>query len=123
MINTVLFDLDSTLLCMDQDEFVKVYFGRLCAYMARYGWEPQSLGKVIWGCVGAMIKNQEPIRNDIVFWQTFEALTGRKQEDVEDGFQEFYALSPTLTSFAVTSLVPISSVVPSLISRSASSIF
>ena len=90
MINTILFDLDSTLLCMDQDEFVKVYFGRLCAYMAQYGWEPQSLGKVIWGCVGAMIKNQEPIHNDIVFWQTFEALTGRKQEDVEAGFTEFY---------------------------------
>ena len=90
MIDTVLFDLDSTLLCMDQDEFVKVYFGRLCAYMSRYGWEAQSLGKVIWGCVAAMIKNQEDVRNDIVFWQQFETLTGRKKEDVEDGFQEFY---------------------------------
>ncbi len=90
MIDTILFDLDSTLLCMDQDEFVKVYFGRLCAYMERYGWEAQSLSKVVWGCVGAMIKNQEDVRNDIVFWQTFEALTGKKQADVEAGFQEFY---------------------------------
>ena len=90
MINTILFDLDSTLLCMDQDEFIKVYFGRLCGYMAQHGWEPQSLGKVIWGCVGAMVKNQEPIRNDVIFWQTFEQLTGRKREDVEDKFQEFY---------------------------------
>lgn len=90
MINTILFDLDSTLLCMDQDEFVKVYFGRLCAYMERYGWEAKNLSKVIWGCVGAMVKNQEPVRNDMVFWQQFEALTGCRQKDVEAGFQEFY---------------------------------
>ena len=90
MIDTILFDLDSTLLCMDQDEFVKVYFGRLCAYMERYGWEAKSLAKVVWGCVAAMIKNQDDVRNDIVFWDQFEVLTGRKKEEVEAGFAEFY---------------------------------
>ncbi len=90
MINTILFDLDGTLLCMDQDEFVKEYFGRLCGHMVKYGWDPKVLAKVIWGCVGAMVKNQEEIPNDVIFWQEFKHLTGHAREDVEDGFQEFY---------------------------------
>lgn len=36
-ITTVLFDLDGTLLPMDQDIFVKEYFGRLSAKLAPQG--------------------------------------------------------------------------------------
>ena len=40
-ITTVLFDLDGTLLPMDQDEFVKAYFGALAKKMAPHGYDPK----------------------------------------------------------------------------------
>lgn len=42
-ITTVLFDLDGTLLPMDQDVFIKDYFGRLARKLAPYGYEPKKL--------------------------------------------------------------------------------
>ena len=40
---TILFDLDGTLLPMDQDEFVKAYFSKLAKKLAPLGYEPQKL--------------------------------------------------------------------------------
>ena len=42
-IKVVLFDLDGTLLPMDQDIFVKTYFGLLAKKLAPYGYEPDKL--------------------------------------------------------------------------------
>ena len=42
-ITTVLFDLDGTLLPMDQDVFVKDYFGRIAAKVAPAGYDPKQL--------------------------------------------------------------------------------
>lgn len=90
MTDTVLFDLDGTLLSMDQDLFVKTYFARLCAAMTKHGWDAGKLEKVIWACCGAMVKNDGSMTNEARFWQTFQALTGTRREDVEAGFLEFY---------------------------------
>ena len=42
-IKAVLFDLDGTLLPMDQDEFITTYFNRISEHMAPYGYEPKEL--------------------------------------------------------------------------------
>ena len=42
-IKAVLFDLDGTLLPMDQDLFVKYYFGSLAKKLAPHGYEAQKL--------------------------------------------------------------------------------
>ena len=42
MITTVLFDLDGTLLPMDQDAFTRGYFKFLAAKLAPHGYEPVS---------------------------------------------------------------------------------
>lgn len=47
MIKTILFDLDGTLLPMDQEEFVKLYFGQLARTFARE-FEPEQLTRSIW---------------------------------------------------------------------------
>ena len=54
----VLFDLDGTLLPMDQDVFVKAYFGGIAAKLAPYGYEPKVLIGAIWQGTEAMIKNK-----------------------------------------------------------------
>lgn len=45
---TVLFDLDGTLLPMDQDAFTKAYFQCLAAKLAPYGYEPAKLIDSVW---------------------------------------------------------------------------
>mgnify|MGYP000081149430 CR=1 FL=1 len=45
---TILFDLDGTLLPMDQDAFVKYYMGLLAQKMAPHGYEPEKLVEAVW---------------------------------------------------------------------------
>ena len=47
MITTVLFDLDGTLLPMDQDAFTRGYFERLAAKLAPHCYEPNQLVEAI----------------------------------------------------------------------------
>ena len=56
-IKVVLFDLDGTLLPMDQDVFVKAYFKGIAAKLAPHGYEPKALIDAIWAGTIEMIKN------------------------------------------------------------------
>ena len=47
MITTVLFDLDGTLLPMDQDAFTRSYFKLLAAKLAPRGYEPKQLVEAV----------------------------------------------------------------------------
>ncbi len=87
---TVLFDLDGTLLPMDQDRFAKGYFGRLAAKMAQHGYEPRSFVDAIWAGTAAMVKNDGRQTNETVFFRTFSALTKRDAEADKPYFEEFY---------------------------------
>ena len=55
MIKAILFDLDGTLLPMDQDEFTKGYFKLLAAKLAPYGYEPKTLIDTVWAGTAAMV--------------------------------------------------------------------
>lgn len=91
MIDTVLFDLDGTLLPMDQDEFVKTYLGLLAAYMSAYDYEPKRLVKAVWDGTGAMVKNDGKKTNEEVFWDVFSAEFGPRAMADLPVFDEFYA--------------------------------
>lgn len=86
----VLFDLDGTLLPMDQDEFVKAYFGKLAAKLAPLGYEPKKLIQGIWAGTEAMVKNDGCCTNEETFWNTFAALHGDHVRQDEPVFAEFY---------------------------------
>lgn len=43
---TILFDLDGTLLPMDQDVFVRDYFGHLAKKVAPFGYDPKDLPEI-----------------------------------------------------------------------------
>ena len=65
----VLFDLDGTLLPMDQDVFNKAYFGALSKKLAPRGYEPKSFIDSVWAGVIAMLRNDGKNTNEQVFWQ------------------------------------------------------
>ena len=89
-LTTVLFDLDGTLLPMDQDEFVKAYFGLLAAKLAPHGYDPKKLMDGVWKGTGAMIRNDGSKTNEDAFWQVFTALFGDRVLEDKALFEEFY---------------------------------
>ena len=89
-LKTVLFDLDGTLLPMDQDEFVKAYFGRLAAKLAPHGYEPKKLIEAIWSGTMAMVKNTGEKTNEAVFWEDFTSRFGPEAMKDTPLFDDFY---------------------------------
>lgn len=78
-ITTVLFDLDGTLLPMqDQDLFAMTYLKGLAARVAPAGYEPRALIDAVWKGTEAMIRNDGTCLNEARFWEVFTGLMGEK---------------------------------------------
>ena len=84
------FDLDGTLLPMDQDEFVKYYFGLLAKKLAPLGYDPKALPGNIWAGTAAMVKNDGSCTNEEAFWKKFASIYGEDVRKDEPVFREFY---------------------------------
>jgi HAD superfamily hydrolase (TIGR01549 family) len=89
-IKTVLFDLDGTLLPMDQDVFIKAYFGGLARKLAPYGYETDALIKAIWQGTAMMVKNDGSVLNEVRFWDAFSEIYGEKAREDEKILANFY---------------------------------
>ena len=57
MVKLIMFDLDGTLLPMDQMKFVNAYFGGLAKRMLPFGYKPEAVVDAVTRGVGAMMKN------------------------------------------------------------------
>ncbi len=90
MKKVILFDLDGTLLPMDQDVFVKTYFGALAKKLAGYGYDPEKLVAAIWTGTKAMIKNVGEKTNEEVFWDKMNEIYGKNVYADEPKFDAFY---------------------------------
>ncbi len=89
-ITTVLFDLDGTLLPMDQDCFVESYFRLLARKLAPRGYDPKELIDGIWSGTKAMIRNNGARNNEEAFWADFTARFGPEAREDLPFFDEFY---------------------------------
>ncbi len=90
MITTVLFDLDGTLLPMDQAVFIRAYIGGMTAKLQPHGYDPKRLTKSIWQGTGAMTLNDGSRSNEAVFWEAFSGAYGRDLRPEEHLFNDFY---------------------------------
>lgn len=89
-IKAVLFDLDGTLLPMDQDVFTKYYFKLLAQKLAPRGYDPKQLIDCIWAGTVSMVKNDGSCKNEEAFWNKFAQLLGDHVHDDEPVFEAFY---------------------------------
>lgn len=98
-IKAVLFDLDGTLLPMDQKAFLKIYFEELAKALAPHGYEPKSLVDALWSGIFAMIKNDGSRLNETVFWEKFAESLGQeiytKEEDLDHFYRNEYMMTRT----------------------------
>jgi len=86
----ILFDLDGTLLPMDNDLFIKTYLGLLAKKMAPYGYDKDLLVPALWKGTGAMFKNNGKQTNAEVFWQIFSEVFGERIYSDIPKFDAFY---------------------------------
>lgn len=89
-LTTILFDLDGTLLPMDQDRFIRQYFSSLTQKLAPYGYAAEELIGNIWKGTAAMIRNDGGCRNEEIFWKVFRDTYGEKVLDQIPVFDNFY---------------------------------
>lgn len=89
-ITTVLFDLDGTLLPMDEIYFSKLYFAAMANMLAPYGYEAQSLMKAVRSGVVAMHQNDGSDLNKNKFWKAFASVLGEDKLKDMPVFEEFY---------------------------------
>ena len=71
MIKAVLFDLDGTLLPLDQNEFIGAYFKGLIRALLPLGRGPKELEGAVWNGTYAMIKNNGEKNNEAAFFDYF----------------------------------------------------
>lgn len=91
MIDTLLFDLDGTLLGNDLNVFLPAYFAGLGAYLPA-GADPQKLQAEMLNATRAMIANQDPARALLdVFAECFSAGTGWAPTVWRPIFDQYYA--------------------------------
>lgn len=90
MIKTIFFDLDGTLLPMDQDLFVKAYLEAMAEKMASHGFDPGKLVKSIWAGTGAMTINCSDQTNEEIFWKAAATAYGQDLRSNEPLFRAFY---------------------------------
>ena len=90
MITTILFDLDGTLLPMNQDTFVGAYIKGLATTAAPLGYEPKAFAKAVMAGTVAMVKNDGTKSNETAFWNALADIYGEKIKSQTHIFDEFY---------------------------------
>ena len=91
MYKNYLFDVDGTLLPMDMDKFIKLYFGSLSQKFApMIGVAPDLLVKAVWSGTSAMIKNTGEKSNREVFWRAASEACGIDISIYESKFDDYY---------------------------------
>ena len=81
-ITTVLFDLDGTLIRMDQDEFIRLYFVAILDKLCRLGHDKALMKEALEGAVVASLRNDGAMTNEARFWQAFDDISGGLAESV-----------------------------------------
>ena len=91
-IKHILFDLDGTLLPMDQDEFVKFYMPLLAKSYIEAGVQvdPKEFIGAVWKGYEAMVKNDGSRTNREAFWSYTEELMPISPEESEKLALRFY---------------------------------
>ena len=93
MIDTIMFDLDGTLLRFSQDAFIGAYFPKLKKVFSQLGMDDELSIKAVWAGLQAMMLNDGRKLNTERFWDTFKKNLGLEEEkihDVEAACEYFY---------------------------------
>lgn len=87
--NTILFDLDGTLLPMDIDHFLDLYFHNMGKHF--YNWtDPKQLAKNVLQATEVMIRTNDGRTNEAIFMEHFESLIEGDIQAYKEHFSKYY---------------------------------
>jgi FMN phosphatase YigB (HAD superfamily) len=86
----ILFDLDGTLLPMDQDVFIATYLKHMAAHLLPHGYEPNAFVKSIWSGIAAMVQNNGSCTNEDAFWNTMKGIYAERSHSCKAILEDFY---------------------------------
>lgn len=84
--NTVLFDLDGTLLPIDMKEFIDTYMELITGFFKSNDLDPEDIIPSIWKSFGAMEVNDGLITNEEMFWKVFMEDITQKDDKYDEKF-------------------------------------
>lgn len=87
--NTVLFDLDGTLLSMNMDRFMELYFYHMGKYFEDI-IDTKLLAKGLWASTEAMVKSLDERTNEQVFLEDFAGRIDGSIDLYKERFENFY---------------------------------
>lgn len=100
MLNTILFDLDGTLLPIDSKAFERIYFGGLSSRFTDM-YPPEAFIKLIWDATIAMVKDTTHRTNEVVFMEALGSVVQDKLTEMQSRFKLFYQTDFDLLKAAV----------------------
>lgn len=89
MLNTILFDLDGTLLPIDSSAFEKIYFGGLSRHFTDM-YPPETFIKLIWDATKVMITDLSERTNEVVFMDALGQVVHDQLSEMQRRFADFY---------------------------------
>ena len=84
MIDTILFDLDGTLLKCSQEAFVRVYFSEIKKVFVDLGMDGDLAITAVWAGTKAMLTNDGTELNSVKFWRMFAECLQLSDTDIVD---------------------------------------
>ncbi|NCC13863.1 MAG: HAD family hydrolase [Spirochaetia bacterium] len=90
LLNTILFDLDGTLLPLDQKQFMHNYFALFAKRCNELGYDAERTLPALQKGLGAMLANDGSMTNKERFDQTFEHMSGIPVSEFNTRFASFY---------------------------------
>lgn len=89
MMNTFLFDLDGTLLPLEEQRFVKTYFDEMHKVFDDL-IDKEMFVKYVWTATDVMRRNKDKKTNMEIFMNKFEELVGEDINEYKNRFDDFY---------------------------------
>lgn len=89
-IQTILFDLDDTLLGNSMQAFMTHYFGLLGQYAEKYMDQGTFLRELLAATRAVIERKDTAVSNRDLFWSTFQQRTGMNPQELEPYFEQFY---------------------------------
>lgn len=87
---TVLFDLDGTLIDLNQSEFIRLYFVTLLDKLAAIGYAKDDMLRTLESAIRATKFNDGTCTNECRFWQTLDCEMGGITDDFREAILSFY---------------------------------
>ena len=90
MLKAILFDLDGTLLPMDQAVFAGTYFKRIMEHSCPLGYTPDQFMAGMKSGITAMVKNDGSRSGEEAFWEAFASVCGSGIRENKAHIDAFY---------------------------------